>query len=174
MLWKNFGRLIILIVTIQNHNSFMEIFIISICNKKDFFVDKFIDKYRKQINCHFKLNYIDISFNSKKNQKKLYESEGKKALTYVKDDSFLIALDENGEKTSSNKFSSSLQLWKQNFSNLYFFIGGPDGLSENIRNRADLIMSLSDLTYPHQFVKIILSEQLYRAICIMKQHPYHR
>ncbi|MEE2693782.1 MAG: 23S rRNA (pseudouridine(1915)-N(3))-methyltransferase RlmH [Pseudomonadota bacterium] len=53
-------------------------------------------------------------------------------------------------------------------------MGGPDGLSQNIKSKADYIISLSDLTFPHQFVKIILSEQLYRSICIMRHHPYHR
>ena len=153
----------------------MKIFIISICNKKDIFVDKFIDKYRKQINSTFKLSFIDIGFSSKKNMnQKYYEAEGEQALSLVKKDSLKIALDQNGEKFSSEKLAKNLDIWQQNYSNLYFFIGGPDGLSQNIKSKADYILSLSDLTFPHQFVKIILSEQLYRSICIMRHHPYHR
>ena len=153
----------------------MKIFIISICNKKDILVDKFIDKYRKQINSTFKLSFIDIGFNPKKNMnQKYHEAEGEQALSLVKKDSLKIALDQNGEKLSSEKLAKTLAIWQQNYSNLYFFIGGPDGLSQNIKSRADFIISLSDLTFPHQFVKIILSEQLYRSICIMRHHPYHR
>ena len=153
----------------------MKIFIISICNKKDILVDKFIDKYRKQINSTFNLSLIDIGFSSKKNANQRYhEAEGEQALSLVKKDSLKIALDQNGEKLSSEKFAKNLDIWQQNYSNLYFFIGGPDGLSQNIKAKADYIISLSDLTFPHQFVKIILSEQLYRSICIMKNHPYHR
>ena len=153
----------------------MKIFIISICNKKDILVDKFIDKYRKQINSTFNLSLIDIGFSSKKNANQRYhEAEGEQALSLVKKDSLKIALDQNGEKLSSEKFAKNLDIWQQNYSNLYFFIGGPDGLSQNIKSKADYIISLSDLTFPHQFVKIILSEQLYRSICIMKNHPYHR
>ena len=153
----------------------MKIFIISICNKKDILVDKFIDKYRKQINSTFKLSFIDIGFISKKNMnQKYYEAEGEQALSLVKKDSLKIALDQNGEKLSSEKLAKNLDIWQQNYSNLYFFIGGPDGLSQNIKSKADYIISLSDLTFPHQFVKIILSEQLYRSICIMRHHPYHR
>ena len=153
----------------------MKIFIISICNKKDILVDKFIDKYRKQINSTFKLSFIDIGFNPKKNMnQKYHEAEGEQALSLVKKDSLKIALDQNGEKLSSEKLAKNLGIWQQNYSNLYFFIGGPDGLSQNIKSKADYIISLSDLTFPHQFVKIILSEQLYRSICIMRHHPYHR
>ena len=153
----------------------MKIFIISICNKKDILVDKFIDKYRKQINSTFNLSLIDIGFSSKKNANQRYhEAEGEQALSLVKKDSLKIALDQNGEKLSSEKLAKNLAIWQQNYSNLYFFIGGPDGLSQNIKAKADYIISLSDLTFPHQFVKIILSEQLYRSICIMRHHPYHR
>ena len=153
----------------------MKIFIISICNKKDILVDKFIDKYRKQINSTFNLSLIDIGFSSKKNANQRYhEAEGEQALSLVKKDSLKIALDQNGEKLSSEKLAKNLDIWQQNYSNLYFFIGGPDGLSQNIKSKADYIISLSDLTFPHQFVKIILSEQLYRSICIMRHHPYHR
>ena len=153
----------------------MKIFIISICNKKDILVDKFIDKYRKKINSTFKLSFIDIGFSSKKNtNQKYHEPEGEQALSLVKKDSLKIALDQNGEKLSSEKFAKNLDIWQQNYSNLYFFIGGPDGLSKNVKSKADYIISLSDLTFPHQFVKIILSEQLYRSICIMRHHPYHR
>ena len=153
----------------------MKIIIISICNKKDILVDKFIDKYRKQINSTFNLSLIDIGFSSKKNANQRYhEAEGEQALSLVKKDSLKIALDQNGEKLSSEKLAKNLDIWQQNYSNLYFFIGGPDGLSQNIKAKADYIISLSDLTFPHQFVKIILSEQLYRSICIMKNHPYHR
>ncbi len=153
----------------------MKIFIISICNKKDILVDKFIDKYRKQINSTFNLSLIDIGFSSKKNANQRYhEAEGEQALSLVKKDSLKIALDQNGEKLSSEKLAKNLAIWQQNYSNLYFFIGGPDGLSQNIKAKADYIISLSDLTFPHQFVKIILSEQLYRSICIMRNHPYHR
>ena len=153
----------------------MKIFIISICNKKDILVDKFIDKYRKQINCTFNLSLIDIGFSSKKNaNQRHHEAEGEQALSLVKKDSLKIALDQNGEKLSSEKLAKNLDIWQQNYSNLYFFIGGPDGLSQNIKSKADYIISLSDLTFPHQFVKIILSEQLYRSICIMRHHPYHR
>ena len=153
----------------------MKIFIISICNKKDILVDNFIDKYRKQINSTFNLSLIDIGFSSKKNANQRYhEAEGEQALSLVKKDSLKIALDQNGEKLSSEKLAKNLDIWQQNYSNLYFFIGGPDGLSKNVKSKADYIISLSDLTFPHQFVKIILSEQLYRSICIMKNHPYHR
>ncbi len=152
----------------------MEIFVISICNKNDKLLNNFADKYLKQIENFYKINFIDISFITKKKEKKIYANEGKKALSYVKDNSILIGLDTGGHVISSNEFAKKLQFWQQNFSYLYFFIGGPDGLPELVKNKADTLLSLSKLTFPHQLVKIILSEQLYRSICIINNHPYHR
>ena len=152
----------------------MEIFVISICNKNDQLLNNFSDKHIKQIENFYKINFIDIGFNTKKKEKNIYVNEGKKALSYVKDNSILIGLDTGGHVISSNEFAKKLQFWQQNFSYLYFFIGGPDGLPELVKNKADTLLSLSKLTFPHQLVKIILSEQLYRSICIINNHPYHR
>ena len=151
----------------------MEIFVISICNKNDQLLNSFANKYIKNIENFYKINFIDISFNTKKKEKNVYENEGKKALSYVKDNSVLIGMDPSGNNVSSIEFANKLQFWQQNFSFLYFFIGGPDGLPQPVKNKVDALLSLSKLTFPHQLVKIILSEQLYRSICIMNNHPYH-
>ncbi len=58
--------------------------------------------------------------------------------------------------------------------NLYFFIGGPDGLSKEIIEMSDHILSMSNFTFPHILAKVILMEQIYRSKCIMNNHPYHR
>jgi len=75
---------------------------------------------------------------------------------------------------SSLDFSKKIKLLAENNAQIYFLIGGPDGLSDFVKKKADLIVSLSDLTFPHQLAKIILTEQIYRSICIMNKHPYHR
>ena len=64
--------------------------------------------------------------------------------------------------------------WIENSSNIYFIIGGPDGISDEIRKKANYLISLSNLTFPHQLDKVILVEQVYRSIYIMNSHPYHR
>ena len=85
-----------------------------------------------------------------------------------------MALDEQGEHFKTVEFSKKLNLWIENTSQIYFIIGGPDGLSDDVKKRADYVISLSNLTFPHQLAKVILLEQIYRSICIMNNHPYHR
>mgnify|MGYP001256312184 CR=1 FL=1 len=152
----------------------MEIFIITICNKKENYIENLNDKYIRLIEKSYKINFININFNKKKSNNDLYDDEYKKAISIVKPNSTVIALDENGENFDSREFSKEMTLWLERYSYLYFIIGGPNGLSEFVKNKADKIISLSNLTFPHQLAKVILSEQLYRSICIMNNHPYHR
>ena len=152
----------------------MEISIITICNKNNDSVNKFVEKYILLIEKFYKIKLIDINFQNNKTKKNNYEKEYKKALSIIKPDSILIALDENGQNYTSMQFSKNIIKWKENFSNLYFLIGGPDGLTDDVKNNAHEIVSLSKLTFPHLLARVILVEQIYRSICIMNNHPYHR
>ena len=67
-----------------------------------------------------------------------------------------------------------MQHWIDEYSHIYFIIGGPDGLSDEVKDKSDSILSLSKLTFPHLLAKVILIEQVYRSISIMNNHPYHR
>ena len=86
----------------------------------------------------------------------------------------LIALDLTGRLVSSGKLALELSSWLQSGQDISFIIGGPDGLSPECLSSADEIWSLSQLTFPHPIVRIILAEQLYRAWSIYNNHPYHR
>tara|TARA_B110000014_G_C20102116_1_gene578749 strand:+ start:36 stop:497 length:462 start_codon:yes stop_codon:yes gene_type:complete len=152
----------------------MKIFIITICNKNNDSINKFIEKYILLIEKFYKIKLINISFKNNNTKDNNYEKEYKKALSIIKPDSVLIALDENGQNYTSMQFSKSIIKWKENFSNLYFLIGGPNGLPDDVKNSADEIVSLSKFTFPHLLAKVILIEQIYRSICIMNNHPYHR
>ena len=83
-------------------------------------------------------------------------------------------MDENGKTFNSKGFAFEITKWAQNFSNLTFIIGGADGLDKSILANANFIFSLSEMTFPHQLVKLLLSEQLYRSSAILSNHPYHR
>lgn len=86
----------------------------------------------------------------------------------------IIALDENGRLLSSKDFSAEFAGWDEDPGGVpCFVIGGPYGLSEKIRSRADMLMSLGPMTLPHELAAVILMEQLYRAQTILKGHPYH-
>jgi 23S rRNA (pseudouridine1915-N3)-methyltransferase len=152
----------------------VQISIITICNKKDNNVEDLITKYISQIEKFYKISIINISFQTKKIQKNLYEKEYRKALSIIKPGSVLISLDESGSNYNSINFSKKMQFWIEEYSNIYFIIGGPDGLSDEVKNKSGSILSLSKLTFPHQLAKVILIEQLYRSISIMNNHPYHR
>ena len=152
----------------------MKIFVITICNKNDNYLNDIIKKYSDLIDNFYKITFIDINFKQKKVKKNLYEKEYKKAVSLIKPQSYVVALDEQGKNQNSYKFSEKIEYVSENFVNLYFIIGGPDGLTEYIKKEASEIMSLSSLTLPHHLVKVILSEQIYRSICIMNNHPYHR
>ena len=152
----------------------MKFFIITICNKNEDY-DKFLtQKYSDLIKKFYTIEFININFKTKKINKNVYKKEYDKALTLIKPNSILVALDEQGEHFKTVEFSKKLNLWIENTSQIYFIIGGPDGLSDDVKKRADYVISLSNLTFPHQLAKVILLEQIYRSICIMNNHPYHR
>lgn len=101
--------------------------------------------------------------------------EAKKIFAAIPASAHLIALDERGKTQSSENFASSIaQNIEQGIKCLVFVIGGPDGLDPSVRQRAQTILSFSPLTWPHQIVRALLSEQLYRATTILGGHPYHR
>lgn len=101
------------------------------------------------------------------------EDEGKLLLDKDFTDSFVIALDEKGKEFTSQGFAEFIE--KQiHFKELVFLIGGAYGLSDAVRNKAGMLVSLSKMTMPHKMVRLFLCEQLYRAHTINSGHPYHK
>ena len=89
-------------------------------------------------------------------------------------DEQVVLLDERGKQLTSIELSERLENWQLDGRNLSFIIGGPDGVSESCRKRADFTWSLSNLTLPHGLARVLLAEQLYRAWSLSTGHPYHR
>lgn len=101
--------------------------------------------------------------------------EEARALRAALPEGIVVALDEGGRSLSSQALATQLQRWRDDGRTAVgFVIGGPDGLDPALRDQADLTMSFSPLTWPHQLVRIMLAEQLYRATTILAGHPYHR
>jgi 23S rRNA (pseudouridine1915-N3)-methyltransferase len=100
--------------------------------------------------------------------------EGKRILAALPAGGTLIALDERGKAISTQGLSVMLSEWMRDASHPVFAIGGADGLADEVKARADKLISLSTLTLPHQLVRVVLGEQLYRAWTILARHPYHR
>jgi 23S rRNA (pseudouridine1915-N3)-methyltransferase len=86
----------------------------------------------------------------------------------------LVVFDERGKSLTSEAFAARLAAWREEGGSLTFVIGGPDGLDAPVRRRADLVLSFGALTLPHQLVRVLVLEQLYRALTILAGHPYHR
>jgi 23S rRNA (pseudouridine1915-N3)-methyltransferase len=93
----------------------------------------------------------------------------------VSRDAVLIALDETGRNLTSRALATKIAAWqRQGRAELAFLIGGPDGLDSALSQRADLVLALGRMTWPHRLVRVLLAEQLYRASTILAGHPYHR
>ncbi len=87
----------------------------------------------------------------------------------------LVALDETGKSVSSPEFSSMLEKWMNGgVAKISFVIGGADGLPDAIRQKADVLLSLSQMTLPHRLARLILVEQIYRGLCILRKVPYQK
>lgn len=106
--------------------------------------------------------------------KRIVRDESRRLLDAAPAGAQLIVLDVRGRRISSETLAAMMRDWLDTGRDIAFVIGGPDGLSEELLQRADLQISLSDLTFPHALVRVMLVEQLYRAWSILNGHPYHR
>ena len=86
----------------------------------------------------------------------------------------IVALDERGEMLTTARFAERLRNWREDSRDTAFVIGSADGIAETVKRGADVTMALSALTLPHGLARILLVEQLYRAVSLLQGHPYHR
>ena len=102
------------------------------------------------------------------------QKEAKKLKSAIPPNCRVVALDVNGHPWNTEKLATRLQDWMMSGQDVALLVGGPDGLTPDLLTLADEKWSLSNLTFPHPLVRIILSEQIYRAFSITENHPYHR
>jgi 23S rRNA (pseudouridine1915-N3)-methyltransferase len=88
--------------------------------------------------------------------------------------SVMIVLDERGQALSTRSLADAVESWRQDGRDVAFVIGGADGVEDQLKRSAQLMLSLSAMTLPHQLVRVLLVEQIYRAVSILSNHPYHR
>ena len=108
-----------------------------------------------------------------KNSIQVQEAEAKRILEAV-GRNYLVALDEQGQEVSTVQLADRMQKWMGDGRDIALVIGGADGLHQDVKTRADWLWSLSRLTLPHAMVRVLLTEQLYRAWSVINNHPYHR
>ncbi len=123
----------------------------------------------------FRLDTIPTVRRSKNDKShQAMEAEGDLILAKLATTEQVILLDERGKQLTSKSLAYKLTDWQSDGRDLCFVIGGPDGVSDSIRQRSDMMWSLSQLTLPHGMARALLSEQLYRAWSLQTGHPYHR
>jgi 23S rRNA (pseudouridine1915-N3)-methyltransferase len=123
----------------------------------------------------FRLDTIGTVRRSKNDKSgKAVAAEGDLILARVDKSELLVLLDERGRQLGSRDLADRLAQWQGDGRDLCFLIGGPDGVSDACRQRADFTWSLSKLTLPHGLARVLLAEQLYRAHSLQSGHPYHR
>ena len=123
----------------------------------------------------FRLDVIPTAKRGKSDKSgRATETEGQQVLARLQRAERLVLLDERGKQLNSRSLASTLSDWQGDGRDLCFLIGGPDGVSDECRKRADFTWSLSELTLPHGMARVLLAEQLYRAWSLQTGHPYHR
>jgi len=140
-------------------------------------VDTASNDFLKRLPAEIKINAIFLPLIKRgKNPDipRIVRDESRKLLAAVPKDNLLVVLDVLGKSVSTVKLSSMLENWLQQGQDVSIIIGGPDGISDELLAQARVKLSLSELTFPHPLVRVILIEQIYRAWSILNNHPYHR
>ncbi len=158
----------------------MKIKIISVGKIKERYLVEGIKEYSKRLNKYCKLELIEVKDEhapdnlSDKDMEIIKDIEGNKILPKIKDD-YVISLAIEGQQLSSVELANKMnEITSYHSSNLCFIIGGSLGLSKNVLKKANYKLSFSNMTFPHQLMKLILLEQLYRSFRINNNEPYHK
>ena len=159
----------------------MKIKVVTVGKLKEKYLKDGIEEYLKRISRFAKLEMIELADEktpdkaSESENQKILEIEGQRILSKVGDRDFVIVLAIEGKTFSSEEFSKQLEEASiKGFSTLTFIIGGSLGLAQDVKNRANLSVSFGRLTLPHQLMRLVLVEQIYRAFTIQQGSPYHK
>lgn len=156
----------------------MKIKIVALGKIKEKFLKDGIDEFLKRLTPYANVEIIELSPIEVKDENlidKVLEQEGEKILAQIKLNSYVIALEISGENFSSEKFAEKLkELGNCGYNEIVFVIGSSYGLAKIVLERVDLKLSLSRMTFLHQFARLLLIEQIYRAFKIIKNETYHK
>lgn len=155
----------------------MKVKVIAVGTKMPKWVDEGVREYTKRLPRDFVVEFYEIALGNRSkgaDLKKAIQAESKAILEVLSERDWVIALEVKGKVWSTETLAEQVKEWQMRGDNVALLVGGPDGLSEMCRNRANQQWSLSALTLPHPLVRILLAEQLYRAYSINQNHPYHR
>ena len=159
----------------------MKISVLTVGKIKEKFFRDAIDEYSKRLSRYCKLEILQVADEktpdgaSEALEQQIKEKEGERILSNIKDGSFVIALAIEGKMPDSVELAEKIEKWGiSGISQLVFVIGGSLGLSDAVLARADYKLSFSRMTFPHQLMRVILLEQIYRSYRIIQGEPYHK
>ena len=140
-------------------------------------VDEAYQEYAKRLRGGVELRLKEIPAGKRSGNAdvgRIRREEGERMLQAIPRDCRVVALEVEGRNWSTEQLAGRMEKWMGAGGDVALLVGGPEGLSPACRERADELWSLSALTFPHPLVRVILSEQLYRAWSVINNHPYHR
>ena len=159
----------------------MNISIFSVGKLKEKYLKQGIDEYLKRLGPYAKVEVIEVADEkapenlSEVEMEQVKDKEGERILAKISDDTYVIILAIQGKMISSGELAREMdQLATYGKSKIAFVIGGSLGLSKAVEKRADYALSFSKMTFPHQLMRLVLVEQIYRAFKINRNEPYHK
>lgn len=159
----------------------MKVTVICVGKVKEKFYREAITEFSKRLSGYCKLEIIEVADEKTPDsagealEEQIKRKEASRILKYIKEDAFLFTLEIQGKQYDSVEFSGRLEkLMTMGKSHIQFVIGGSLGLHESVTERADEAISFSRMTFPHQLMRVILLEQIYRGFRIMSGEPYHK
>lgn len=155
----------------------MKLNLIAVGTKPPEWVKTGFEEYNKRLPREYKIQLNQIAAEKRSKAKavpQLVEKEGLKMLDLINGGTRVIALDVKGVQWTTHQLAEKMDGWNMDSENIVFMVGGADGLSTACRERANLCWSLSNLTFPHFLVRVLIAEQVYRGWSLLNNHPYHR
>lgn len=159
----------------------MKITLLTVGKLKEKFFREAVSEYEKRLSRYCRLRIEETADEktpekiSETQREQILQKEGERILRLLPEDAYVITLEIDGRKLTSEKFAEEIErLGVGGISHIVFVIGGSLGLHHKIKERADLAVSFSDMTFPHQLMRVILLEQIYRAYRIINGEPYHK
>lgn len=148
--------------------------------KEKFYRDA-LSEYEKRLSRYCKLEFLEVADEKTPDganeaiEVQIMEKEARRLLGKIQEDAFVCTLEIEGKRLTSQGFAQWMEgMMIKGKSHIVFVIGGSLGLHESVRRRADMALSFSDMTFPHQLMRVILVEQIYRGFRIMHGEPYHK
>lgn len=155
----------------------MHIRLVAVGDRQPGWVEEAVAHFKKQLPSQWKFRIDSLSTVRRSRNDKTHKARAEESaaiLSRCKRGEFVVLLDERGRQCTSQALATRLGDWQSSGRDVVFIIGGPDGVDDSVRDRADWCWSLSELTLPHPLARVMLVEQLYRAMTIQSGHPYHR